>query len=148
MRPSGQRIVRRLLAPRGRKILREYIVTTCAGDPEVLTRVRLQHVVLKTEQFVSALPFIYFLLFKLTLFMLEYSIPPLALKLRPFTWLPLEKRLKYLEQFQGSSIYFKRTLFKMVHAVCVSHLYSERKLLMYVGFSRSMEHRERRPVVN
>ncbi|MBI3543875.1 MAG: hypothetical protein HY075_11435 [Deltaproteobacteria bacterium] len=129
---------------RGRHVLREFIVTICAGDPAVLSSVRLQRVVLKTEKYVGELPVFYFLLFKLTLYLLNYALPPLSWKLRPFTWMNLEERQHYLEEWQASSFYYKRTLFKMVQCVCVSHLYSERKLLESIGFGESLAHREQR----
>lgn len=126
---------------RGRKILRELIITMCAGDPFVLTQVRLQHVILKAEKYVSELPLLHFVIFKIALYMVQFGVPPLVWKLRPFTWLPLESRLAYIEQWQGSRVYFKRALFKFVTLVCVTHLYSEKKLLESIGFGKSMEHR-------
>lgn len=140
-----QRLVYWLLKPRGRNMLRELIITMCAGDHAVLAHVRLQRVILRTEQYISELPFFYFLLFKATLLILNYALPPLSWKLVPFTSMDLERRLRYLEEWQASNFYYKRTLFKMVQVVCVSHLYSERRLLVSIGFEPSLEHRQSRP---
>ena len=126
-------------------MLREFIVTMCAGDQAVLEHVRLQRVILRTEKFVAELPVFYFLLFKLTLFLMNFALPPLSWKLLPFTWMSPARKLRYVEEWQASSFYYKRTLFKMVQAVCVSHLYSERALLVSLGFGPSMEKREQRP---
>lgn len=139
-----QNFIRRLLNARGRTILREMIVTMCAGDPEVLTRVRMQRVILRTEKYVSELPFIYFVLFKVCLYMIQFAVPPLSWKLRPFTWLSLDDRLAMLVRWQASNFYFKRMSFKMIQAVCVSHLYSERRLLESLGFGEGIKHREER----
>jgi hypothetical protein len=137
-----QRAIYGFFNSRGRKIVRELIITMCADDPEVLTRVRLQRVILRTENYISALPFFYFLVFKLALYMIQYALPPLSWKLRPFTWMSLERRLRYFEEWQGSGFYYKRALFKMVQCVCIAHLYSERRLLVRIGFEPSMEHRQ------
>jgi hypothetical protein len=142
---SWQRVVYWLLKPRGRRMLRELIITMCAGDKAVLEHVRLQRVILRTEKFISELPFFYFLLFKFTLFVLNFALPPLSWKVLPFIWMGPERRMRYLEEWQASSFYYKRTLFKMVQCVCVSHLYSERSLLVSIGFGPSMEKREQRP---
>lgn len=139
-----QHLVRKALNARGRKILREMLITMCAGDPEVLTRIRMQRVILRTEKYVSELPFIYFVLFKICLYFIQFAIPPFSWKLRPFTWLSLDERLAYLDRWQSSNFYFKRMTFKMVQATCVSHLYSERRLLESLGFSDSIKHREER----
>lgn len=138
---AGETLIRRALNSRGRKILKEIIITMCAGDEQVLSRVSLKRVTLRTEHYVSELPLVYFIVFKFALYLLQYAIPPISRKLRPFTWLPLEARLDYLDRWKKSSFYFKRMSFKMVQAICVSHLYSERKLLDSVGFEASMLHR-------
>jgi hypothetical protein len=140
-----QRLVHRLLMARGRRMLRELIITMCADDREVLSHVRLQRVILRTEKYVSELPFFYFVLFKLTLFIMNYALPPLSWKLRPFIYMKLDRRLRYLEEWAASNFYYKRTLFKMIQAVCVCHLYSERRLLVSIGFESSMQHRQTLP---
>jgi hypothetical protein len=140
-----QRAIHWALNARGRRMLRELIVTMCADDQAVLTHVRLQRVILRTEKYISELPFFYFVLFKFTLFVMNYALPPLSWKVTPFVSMNLERRLRYLEEWAASNFYYKRTLFKMVQAVCVSHLYSERRLLVSIGFEPSMEHRQQRP---
>jgi hypothetical protein len=128
----------------GRRIVRELIVTMCAGDPDILERVRLQHVILRTEKFIAALPRFYFLLFWMAVYLLQYALPPLSWKLTPFTWMNLERRLRYLEEWQASDFYFKRMLFKMIQCICIAHLYSEERLLEGLGFAPSIEHRRGR----
>ena len=142
-----QRLIYNFFYTRGRRILKELIITMCADDKAVLNHVRLQRVILRAEKYVSELPFFYFMTFKITLYLLNYALPPLSWKLTPFSWMPLERRLKYLNEWQSSSFYYKRTLFKMIQVVCVSHLYSERRLLVSIGFEKSMEHRQQRPVL-
>lgn len=138
---TGERFIRRALNARGRNILREIIITMCAGDEQVLSRVSLKRVILRTEHYVCELPLMYFVAFKLCLYLFQYAVPPISRKLRPFTWLSLDDRLDYLERWQTSSWYFKRMSFKMIQVICVTNLYSERKLLMSLGFEASMIHR-------
>ncbi len=140
-----QRLIYNFFNTRGRRILKELIITMCADDQAVLTHVRLQRVVLRTEKYISELPFFYFMTFKATLYLLNYALPPLSWKLKPFSWMTLERRLRYLEEWQSSSFYYKRTLFKMVQCVCISHLYSEKRLLISLGFEKSMLHRLQGP---
>ena len=142
-----QRLIYNFFSTRGRRILKELIITMCADDKAVLTHVRLQRVILRAEKYVSELPFFYFMTFKITLYILNYALPPLSWKLMPFSWMPLERRLKYLNEWQSSNFYYKRTLFKMIQVVCVSHLYSERRLLISIGYEKSMEHRQQRSVL-
>ena len=138
---KAQKILYGVLKKTGRQVLKELIVTFCAEDQEVLTKVRLQRVTLRTENYVLSLPFFYFFVFKLTLFLFQYALPPLSWKLTPFTKMSLERRLRYLGEWQSSNFYYKRLLFKLLSLVCVSHLYSEEKLLISLGYELSMKHR-------
>jgi hypothetical protein len=125
----------------GRHILRTFLLTMCAEDPEVLKHVRLTHVILRVERYLFELPFFYFLAVKISFYLIEYAIPPLGMKIRPFTWLSLADREKYLDQWQNSNFYPKRILFKAAASVCMSHLYSEHKLLQSIGFGKALEKR-------
>lgn len=136
-----QKAIYRFFLSRGRKVLRELIVTMCAEDSFILSKIRLERVIMRAEKYVAELPFIYFFLFKITLLIVEYGIPPITNKFRRFSSLSLEKRLAYLEEWQGSRFYWKRILFKMISTVCVTHIYAERKLLTNIGFEDSLLHR-------
>ncbi|MGZ3689316.1 MAG: hypothetical protein ACXVBW_13510 [Bdellovibrionota bacterium] len=127
-----------ILTFRGRGILESMVVTLCAGDEFVLSRIRMQHVVLRAEKQISELPFVLFLGFKICLYLIEYSFPPLAWKFRRFSRLPLESRMAYLETWEGSSLALKRNIFKLVKALCICNIFSEHKLLAAIGYEESL----------
>ena len=125
-----------------RRILESLIIGLCAGDSRVLSKVNVAQVAGNVEQFVAELPPFYRFCFFISLFILEFALPPLVWKVRPFSKLPIEKRVHYLEDFQSSWFYFKRIIFKLPSVVCVLHLYSEPALLVYIGFEKSINHRQ------
>jgi hypothetical protein len=137
----AQKAIQNTFISSGRPILRTFLLTMVAEDPEVLKHVRLTHVILRVERYLFELPFFYFLAVKLSFFLIEYAIPPLGMKLRPFTWLSLQQRERYLDEWQNSNFYPKRILFKAAASVCLGHLYSEKKLLESIGFKGSMDKR-------
>lgn len=136
-----QRRIYNFFNPRGRTILKAVLSTMCADDPAVLTRVKLSRVILRTEKYISELPFFYFLMIKLSLYLMEYALPPLSWKLLPFSMMGLERRLRYLEEWQSSSFYPKRIIFRAASAVCLVNLYSERRLLTSIGFESGLQNR-------
>lgn len=126
---------------RGREVIKVLIATMCADDPMVLTRIRMQRVILRTEKNIANMPFFFFLMLKITIYLMEYAVPPLAWKFTPFTKMPLEARLKYLESWSGSRWYAKRMLMKLVLAICLPQVYSEKRLLISLGYEDSLQHR-------
>lgn len=126
---------------RGRHILEAMLICMCAGDEDVLSKIRMKHVVLKTEKHVTELPKFYFLAFKAVLLWIEYEIFPLAWKFRRFSKMPINRQLAYLETWERSSFFAKRNMFKLVKAMCVCHIYSEHKLLASIGYENAMRAR-------
>jgi hypothetical protein len=139
-----QRRIWIFLTFRGRRILESLVVTLCAGDEFVLSRVRMQHVVLKAEKQISELPFFFFFTFKIVLYVIEWAVPPLSWKFQRFTRMPLERRLEYLEEWEFSKFAAKRNLFKLVKALCICHIFSEPKLLESIGYGDAMRKRYER----
>src|SRR5690606_10355326 len=125
----------------GRHILKAFLLTMCEEDPVILENVRIAHVILRTERYLAELPFFYFVVAKISFYLIEYALPPLGWKLLPFSRLSLEKRIRYLAEWQGSNFYPKRILFKTAASVCLAQLYSERRLLSSLGFENAMQKR-------
>jgi hypothetical protein len=113
---------------RGRSILEALIVALCAGDEFVLERIRMQKVVLRTEKYVSELPFTFFLGFKLALYLLEY------VGIGRFSKLSIERKLRRMEIWETSGLGPQRNLFKLMKAACVCHIFSEQRLLADIGY--------------
>jgi hypothetical protein len=99
----------------------------------------MQHVVLQAEKHISELPFFFFFTFKIVLYVIEYAIPPIAWKFRRFSKMSLEQRLRYLESWELSRFAAKRNLFKLVKAICVCHIFSERPLLKAIGYEEALK---------
>ncbi len=128
-----------------RQILESVVIAFCAGDEFVLSRIRMQKVVLKTEKQISELPFVFNLVFRTALYLIEYAFPPIAWKFRRFTRMPLERQMEYLHEWMHSPFAYKRNLFKLVKAICVSQIFSEHKLLEGIGYGPALEHRKKSP---
>lgn len=134
------------LLNRSRKTLAALIITLCANDEFILSHIRIKRVILRTEKRISELPIFFFFAFQIVLYLLEYSIPPLAWKILPFSRLSAEKQLAYLEGWESSRFAIKRNLFRLVKAVCICQIMSERKLLIALGYGEALEDRlGRRP---
>lgn len=129
---------------RGRRILETLIVTLCAGDPMVLEKIRMQHVVLRAEKHIAELPPQFFLGFKVVLYLIEFLSFPLVWKFRRFTRMKLEDRIWYLETWENSPVAIIRNLFKLVKAICVCHIFSEHRLLAEIGYGEAIEERMRK----
>lgn len=127
---------------RGHHILEALILTLCADDPEILKNIRRRKVILRAEKFIGDLPLTYTLLAKFALYLIEYAVPPLAWKVRPFSRLSFEDRLTYLESWWASPFYSKRMIFKMLTSLCVPEIFSERRLLKKLGYGPSLTHRK------
>jgi hypothetical protein len=136
-----QRAFINYLKPKGRKTLHAILEALCVNDQVILSKINLDKLTDRIEQSVNELPMLYFMFFKITLFLIEYAMPPLAFKIRPFRWLNSEEKLSYLNCWVTSRIYSKRILFKLVSTTCLSHLYSEPAILETIGYKRSMDHR-------
>lgn len=145
MMTNLQRRIWLSLTLRGRRIVEAMVITLCAGDEFVLSRIRMQHVILKTEKHISELPFFFFLMFKIVLYMIEYSFFPFSWKIRRFSGMTLEKRLIYLETWEHSKFALKRNLFKLVKALFICHIFSEHTLLVAIGYGDALQNRVKRP---
>lgn len=126
---------------RGRHIVEALIIALCAGDEFVLSRIRMQRVILRTEKFIAELPFFFFITFKFVIYVIEYAFPPLAWKFRRFSRLPIDKQLQYLQSWEQSMFSFKRMMFKLVKAACVNQIMCEYKLLADLGYRECLEAR-------
>lgn len=120
------------------------IATLCADDPAIISRIRIQRVILRTEKAIAKMPLFYFVVLKFGLYFIEYAIPPFAWKLRPFTSLSLDQRLEYLNQWATSGFYYKRMILKLLISLCLPRLYSEKRLLLSIGFERTLQGRTRK----
>ena len=122
----------------GRRALRALILTLCVEDEFILSKIDIPRVIQKIEDRVCLLPAFFFFLFKGTLLFMEFGLPPLGWKIRRFSSLSLEKRLQYVESWTYSKVYLKRNLFKLIKAICLSHVFSEHELLKGIGYERAL----------
>ena len=125
-----------------KRLQRRLIESVCGADARVLERINIDHTITKIEEFVNEIPPFYRFCYRISLWVIQYAIPPLAWKLRPFSSLSDGQCSKYLESWRSSRFYFKRILFKLPVIVCVLNIYSNRSLLDEMGFGKSLQHRE------
>lgn len=85
-------------------------------------------------------PFLSFMM-RLTFWMVEYAIPPLAWKFKPAQNLPLPERVKYLHQWNQSTFGLKRTMFMVLKHFCVTGLYSHPRVLQEIGYGSTFQER-------
>ena len=126
-------------------ILQSLLLTLCGEDPRIIMLVKMDQVAKKVKIFILALPWFYQALFAFCLIFLQYSTPPFAWKFRPFTLLPLNKRLALLRRWQTSWFYWKQVVFKLLTSPCLMHLFSEEEVLDAIGFTPSMQERRHHP---
>ena len=119
---------------RGRPTLEALMIALCNGDEFLLSRVRLQRVILKTEKYISELPFFYFMVFKFILYVIEYGVFPFSFRIHRFTRLPVHKQVQVLATWDANPNPLKRNLFKFVKGTCLSHILAETKLLEALGY--------------
>jgi len=139
-----ERAIYNFLNARGREIMKCLIATLCADDPAIISRVRIQRVILRTEKAIAKMPLFYFVVLKIGVYLLEYAIPPLSWKIRPFTSMNLDQRLEYLNTWSSSRFYYKRMILKLLISLCLPRLYSEKRLLLSIGFERALQGRTRK----
>ncbi|HPO12181.1 MAG TPA: hypothetical protein PLI09_01945 [Candidatus Hydrogenedentes bacterium] len=138
-------VVRRLL-PKGRGVLRTLIESLVAEDVEILSRVRMEAVIERSENAIAHYPLQIFLTVKATLFMLEFFAPLMTRRWQRFTSMPLEDRVRYLEGWEYSPLDMQRNLFLLLKASTLTSLASEPGLLDFAGYSAFMRHRQERPL--
>ncbi len=124
------------------RIIRKLLLTFVAEDAFILAHVDLDRVLEKIHLSLRALPPAIRLAFHGMLLLFQYGIPPLAWKWRPFTWLPLEKRLACIEEYEQSVLPLKRLNFKILKVICLPALFSERELLIEIGYGRALQWRD------
>lgn len=145
MNKASNVVVRRLL-PKGRGVLRTLIESLVAGDVEILSRVRMEAVIARTENAIARYPLPIFLTAKATVFLLEYFAPLMTRRWQRFTSMPIEDRVRYLEGWEYSPIDMQRNLFLLLKASLLTSLASEPGLLDFAGYSAFMRHRQERPL--
>ncbi len=123
------------------RILKHLIIALCENDTDILSQVDLAVVVTRIRNFVKKLPGVLYLVFYINLFFLEFALPPVVWKIRPFTWLNLQQKLDYLGSWQSSRFGLKRTAFELIKRTCLMHLYSEKTLLKHMGFGSVLTNR-------
>ena len=124
-----------------RRSLKSIVTALCTDDPRILEHTDITDVTLRCEDFVQTIPPLFFWLFYLTIFTLEFGIYPIVPKILPFTLLANSRRFKCLASWQNSRNYIKRILLKNLVVVCTTEIYSNMELLNDLGYSNSLKHR-------
>lgn len=125
-----------------RHITKHVLIAVCAGDEQVLKHADIERVTDHCMAYVATVPPLFRFVFSTMLLILEYAVPPIMLKLRPFSKLSLAQQMKVIENWHHSRFYGKRMGIKLLTLVCLSNLYAERSLLLTLGFKEAMEARE------
>ena len=136
-----QNFIVALLKRRGRATMRAFVRSLVAEDPEILGRVDLERALTELEEAATRLPFPFFLAFKLGAFSFEYALFPFAMKLRPFRWLPLEARIRYLGRWEYGRLSLTRNLYKLMKILAITHMLHDEALVDYIGYGPHMRHR-------
>jgi hypothetical protein len=137
----AQRLIRWLLRSRGQWSLRSMILTLCANDREILDKIDVDTVVERIEDYLAGLPLAYFLGVKGVMLLVEFAIPPISPKLLPMSFMPLEKRIKYVESWADSRFSWKRMSIYALKFVCLKQIYSEPALLQAIGYGPALQER-------
>ena len=123
-------------------IIKKLLLTFVAEDIFILAPVDLDRVLEKIHLSLRALPCSIRFVFHSILLLFQYGIPPLVWRWRPFTSLPLEKRLTCVATYEQSTLPFKRLIFRLLKVICLPALFSERELLIKIGYGRALQWRE------
>lgn len=124
-----------------RKILSSFVVAFSGGDPLVLDNIDLERVVDRVEKHLDQMPRLYSLGLRCLILLIEYGVPPLTARFRPMSTLPVSDRVKYLDEWGTSRFLLKRLGFTGLKFIFLPQIYSEKKLLFKMGYSRALEER-------
>lgn len=120
-------------------IIKKLLLTFVAEDSFILASVDLNRVLEKIHRSLGALPCSIRIAFHGILLLFQYG--PLVWKWRPFTSLSLEGRLSCIAAYEQSTLPSKRLIFRMLKVICLPALFSERELLIKIGYGRALQWR-------
>ncbi len=135
----------RLFDGRGHGAMAALAHTLVAEDPEILDRLDMDALLTEIDAQVRALPLPFFMAFRLGLFSFEYLPFPFARKLRPFSRLPLAKRIDYVRRWEYARFAMSRNLFKLLKILTLAAMMRQEPLYRHIGYGPSIDHRRQRP---
>lgn len=121
---------------------RALICSLVGEDPAILGKADLERVLDRMETRSAEFPIPFFLFYKMSVFFFGYATFPFALKIRPFHWLGLAARLRYLEQWDVSRTGACKGILKLLKLMAITSLLDEPALLEYHGYAEDMAHRQ------
>jgi hypothetical protein len=128
--------------PGEKRVLQHLVKAFFGHDPWILERISLDRVIFKICRYVAEFPTLHRFVFRLGLFLVQWGVPPLAWKLRPFTRLSPEAQLHLLQNsWQHSLFPAKRTLFLLLKVGCVCNALTEHALLEGIGYGPALDAR-------
>lgn len=122
-------------------MIEEFTKACLNYDPELIEQIDWERASADVKSFIRSLPIEYFLLFYFALFLFQWGIFPLVPKIRPFSLLNQEEKIRYIMSWQQSPLYIKRIIFKVLSSFCLVNSFSQEHILRRLGFSRSLEYR-------
>jgi hypothetical protein len=126
---------------KNRRALRTVVHAYCAGDTQVLESINIDSVVARIDAYFMGLPLNLFIGLRFMIFLLEYAVPPLALKFRPMSRMKYEDQVHYLESWHHSRFLHKRLPVFGLKFICLSQIYSENKILDQLGYLPALQER-------
>ena len=132
---------KRFLCKVARPSLRSLVIAFCSGDPEVISRVSIEDVVTRVETFMEGMAMVHFMAFHFMIFIFEYATVPLTRKILPLRFLPMEKRIRYLDRWADSRFSPKRIAYIGLKYIVMSQIYSEHALLESIGYGPDLRSR-------
>ena len=135
MKEMLKRFLRRIT----HKSLRSVVVAFCSGDEEVLSRISIDDVVARVEKFMDGMTPIHFIAFHFMILTVEFSVVPITRKIRPLRYLPIEKKVIYLDRWCESHFSLKRIIYIAMKYICMSQIYSEHALLESIGYGPDLQ---------
>jgi hypothetical protein len=121
------------LGPWSRRTLRalaEVVVPDAPGAPKMAPA----EVVAFIDDWVFHMPKLFRVLFPIGLMMLELGAFVLGPSLVPFSFMGLERRRRYVDQWVHAGWLLRRDLIKGVKGLCLIAYYSDPKVCEYLGY--------------
>jgi len=115
---------------RSLRAVAEVLIPSGAGAPEM----DLDAVVVFADDWVRYMPRLFRLLFPIGLLLLELGALVLGPSLVPCSFMPLERRRRYLSAWARSRSSLRRDLIKGVKALCLFAYYSEPRVTAQLGY--------------
>jgi hypothetical protein len=91
------------------------------------------------ENYLSGFDRLTLMLMKFFLLVFEYSAIPLRLRFKTFTKLNSVEQTRFLESWENSRFYFKRSLFSIIKALCCILYYSDETVEQSLGYKPGCE---------